>query len=104
LWSYKTKKFEKTGLQFCGLIMGDHSKTAINTQFNTGTVVGVGANIFKSGFPPNVIEHFSWGGFKGDEKFKLEKAYEVAEKAMARRKMPLTDDDKEILEWVYNNA
>lgn len=104
LWSYKTKKFEKTGLQFCGLIMGDHSKTAINTQFNTGTVVGVGANIFKSGFPPNVIEHFSWGGFKGDEKFKLEKAYEVAEKAMARRKMPLTDDDKEIVEWVYNNA
>ena len=103
LWSYKTKKFEKTGLQFCGLIMGDHSKTAINTQFNTGTVVGVGANIFKSGFPPNVIEHFSWGGFKGDEKFKLEKAYEVAEKAMARRKMPLTDEDKEIIKWVYEN-
>ncbi len=104
LWSYKTKKFEKTGLQFCGLIMGDHSKTAINTQFNTGTVVGVGANIFKSGFPPNVIEHFSWGGFKGDEKFRLATAFEVAEKAIARRKMALTDDDKEILEWVYNNA
>lgn len=104
LWSYKTKRFEKTGLQFCGLIMGDHSKTAINTQFNTGTVVGVGANIFKSGFPPNVIEHFSWGGFKGDEKFKLEKAYEVAEKAMARRKMPLTDEDKEIIKWVYENC
>lgn len=104
LWSYKTKKFEKTGLQFCGLIMGDHSKTAINTQFNTGTVVGVGANIFKSGFPPNVIEHFSWGGFKGDEKFKLEKAFEVAEKAMARRKMPLTDEDKEIIKWVYENC
>lgn len=104
LWSYKTKRFEKTGLQFCGLIMGDHSKTAINTQFNTGTVVGVGANIFKSGFPPNVIEHFSWGGFKGDEKFRLEKAYEVAEKAMARRKMPLTEDDKEIIKWVYENC
>lgn len=104
LWSYKTKKFEKTGLQFCGLIMGDHSKTAINTQFNTGTVVGVGANIFKSGFPPNVIEHFSWGGFKGDEKFKIEKAYEVAEKAMARRKIPLTEEDKEILRWVYENC
>ena len=104
LWSYKTRKFEKTGLQFCGLIMGDHSKSAINTQFNTGTVVGVGANIFKSGFPPNVIEHFSWGGFKGDEKFRLATAFEVAEKAMARRKVPLTDEDKEILEWVYNNA
>lgn len=104
LWSYKTKRFEKTGLQFCGLIMGDHSKTAINTQFNTGTVVGIGANIFKSGFPPNVIEHFSWGGFKGDEKFRLEKAYDVAEKAMARRKMPLTDEDKEIIKWVYENC
>ena len=104
LWSYKNKKFVKTGLQFCGLIMGDHSKTAINTQFNTGTVVGVGANIFKSGFPPNVIEHFSWGGFKGDEKFRLETAYEVAEKAMARRKMPLTEEDKEILKWIYENC
>lgn len=101
LWSYKTKRFEKTGLQFCGLIMGDHSKTAINTQFNTGTIVGVAANIFKSGFPPNVIDHFSWGGFKGDEKFKLEKAYEVAEKAMERRKVPLTEEDKDILKWIY---
>ena len=104
LWSYPSKKFVKTGLQFCGLIMGDHSKTAINTQFNTGTVVGVGANIFKSGFPPNLIEHFSWGGFKGDEKFRLETAYEVAEKAMARRKMPLTEEDKEILKWIYENC
>ena len=104
LWSYPSKKFVKTGLQFCGLIMGDHSKTAINTQFNTGTVVGVGANIFKSGFPPNLIEHFSWGGFKGDEKFRLETAYEVAEKAMARRKIALTEEDKEILKWIYENC
>ncbi len=103
LWSYKTKRFENTGLQFCGLIMGDHSKTAINTQLNTGTVIGVGANIFKSGFPPNLIEHFSWGGMKGDEKFKLEKAYEVAEKAMARRKIPLSEDDKAILKNIYEN-
>ena len=103
LWSYKTKRFENTGLQFCGLIMGDHSKTAINTQLNTGTVIGVGANIFKSGFPPNLIEHFSWGGMKGDEKFKLEKAYEVAEKVMARRKIPLSEDDKAILKNIYEN-
>lgn len=104
LWSYKTKRFEKTGLQFCGLIMGDHAKTAINTQFNTGTVVGVAANVFKSGFPPNVIEHFSWGGFKGDEKFTLPKAFEVAEKAMARRKIALSQEDKDILEWIFNQA
>ncbi|MET3537338.1 GlmU family protein [Chryseobacterium limigenitum] len=101
LWNYRTKVFEDTGLQFAGLIMGDHSKTAINTQLNTGTVVGVASNIFKEGFPPNLIENFSWGGFKGDEKFKLDKAYEVAEKAMARRKVPLTDDDKAILKYVF---
>lgn len=101
LWNYRTKRFENSGLQFAGLIMGDHSKTAINTQFNTGTVVGVAANIFKSGFPPNLIESFSWGGMKGDEKFKLEKAYEVAELAMARRKVDFTDADKNILKFIY---
>lgn len=102
LWNYRTKRFENTGLQFAGLIMGDHSKTAINTQLNTGTVVGVASNIFKSGFPPNLVENFSWGGMKGDEKFNLQKAYEVAEKSMARRKIPLTEEDKEILKWIYN--
>lgn len=103
LWNYKAKKFVSTGLQFAGLIMGDHSKSAINTQFNTGTVVGVAANIFKSGFPPNLIENFSWGGMKGDEKFKLEKAYEVAELAMARRKIPFTEVDQKILKTIYEN-
>ncbi len=102
LWNYRTKRFLDTGLQFAGLVMGDHSKTAINTQFNTGTVVGVAANIFKSGFPPNLIENFSWGGMKGDEKFKLEKAYEVAEKAMARRKVPFTETDRNILNYIYS--
>ncbi len=102
LWNYKKKRFLDSGLQFAGLIMGDHSKTAINTQLNTGTVVGVAANIFKSGFPPNLISNFSWGGMKDDEKFKLEKAYEVAEKAMERRKIDLTPADKKILEYIYN--
>lgn len=101
-WSYRTKSFEDTGLQFAGLIMGDHSKTAINTQLNTGTVIGVASNIFKAGFPPNLVESFSWGGFKGDEKFKLDKAYEVAERAMERRKVSLTDDDKAILKYIYD--
>lgn len=102
LWNYRTKSFEDTGLQFAGLIMGDHSKTAINTQLNTGTVIGVASNIFKEGFPPNLVENFSWGGFKDDEKFKLDKAYEVAEKAMARRKVPLTDDDKAIFKYIFD--
>lgn len=103
LWNYRTKRFVDTGLQFAGLIMGDHSKTAINTQLNTGTVVGIAANIFKSGFPPNLIENFSWGGMKGDEKFKLEKAYEVAELAMARRKVSFTELDRNILKHIYGN-
>ncbi len=101
LWNFRTKRFANTGLQFAGLIMGDHSKSAINTQFNTGTVVGVASNIFKSGFPPNLIESFSWGGLKGDEKFKLEKAYEVAELAMARRKVTFTEEDRNILKYIY---
>lgn len=102
IWNYRTKDFQDTGLQFAGLIMGDHSKTAINTQLNTGTVIGVASNIFKEGFPPNLIENFSWGGFKDDERFKLDKAYEVAEKVMARRKLPLTDGDKAILKHIFN--
>lgn len=102
LWNYRTKDFQDTGLQFAGLIMGDHSKTAINTQLNTGTIIGVASNVFKEGFPPNLIENFSWGGFKDDERFKLDKAYEVAEKVMARRKLPLTDDDKAILKHIFN--
>lgn len=102
LWNYKSKKFTDTGLQFAGVIMGDHAKTAINTQLNTGTVVGLAANIFKNGFPPNLVENFSWGGMKGDEKFKLEKAIEVAEKAMIRRKIILSEADKKILEYIFN--
>lgn len=102
LWNYRTKAFEDTGLQFAGLIMGDHSKAAINTQLNTGTVVGVASNIFKPGFPPNLIENFSWGGLKDDERFKLDKVYEVAERAMARRKVALTAEDKAILKHIFD--
>ncbi|MBF6610402.1 MAG: GlmU family protein [Chryseobacterium sp.] len=101
LWNYKSKKFTDTGLQFAGVIMGDHAKTAINTQLNTGTVVGLAANIFKNGFPPNLVENFSWGGMKGDEKFKLEKAIEVAGKAMIRRKIILSEADKKILGYIF---
>lgn len=103
LWNYHKKEFLDTGLQFAGVIMGDHSKTAINTQLNTGTVVGVCSNIFKSGFPPNLVENFSWGGLKDDEKFQLEKAYEVAEKVMARRKIELATEDKAILAHIFHS-
>lgn len=101
LWSYETERFSKTGLQFCGLIMGDHSKCGINTMFNTGTVIGVSANIFGSGFPRNFIPSFSWGGASGFTTYQLKKVYEVAEVVMKRRNMVLDDDEKEILEKVF---
>lgn len=103
LWSYKHKKFVGTGLQFTGVIMGDHAKTAINTQLNTGTIIGVAANIFKTGFPPNLVDNFSWGGMRGDEKFTINKVYEVAEKMMNRRKISLTQADKDILRYIFEN-
>ena len=102
LWNYRLSKFVDTGLQFCGFIMGDHSKSAINTQFNTGTVVGVAANIFKTGFPPNLVKSFSWGGMNGDESCRLDKVFEVMEKVMQRRKVNLTDIDKSIISHIYN--
>ncbi|SHL52308.1 UDP-N-acetylglucosamine diphosphorylase/glucosamine-1-phosphate N-acetyltransferase [Chishuiella changwenlii] len=102
LWSYKDRRFVKTGLQFCGLIMGDYAKSAINTQFNTGTVVGICANIFQSGFPPNLIKHYSWGGNSDAPVFNLDRAYEAAEKMMERRKIALTSVDKKILEHIFN--
>jgi len=101
VWNYKTEKFKKTGLQFCGLIMADHSKCGINTMFNTGTVVGVSSNIFGSGFPRNFIPSFIWGGNSGFTTYKTNKVFEVAEIVMKRRNIEFTDDDKSILEKVF---
>lgn len=101
LWNYETEKFINTGLQFCGLIMGDHSKCAINTMFNTGTVVGVSANIFGEGFPRNFVPSFSWGGAHGFTIYSLEKALEVAEKVLARRNIKLSEDDKDIMSTIF---
>jgi UDP-N-acetylglucosamine diphosphorylase/glucosamine-1-phosphate N-acetyltransferase len=101
VWNYKIEKFKKTGLQFCGLIMADHSKCGINTMFNTGTVVGVGSNIFGSGFPRNFIPSFSWGGNSGFTTYKINKVFEVAQIVMKRRNIEFTDDDKSILEKVF---
>ncbi|WP_010522302.1 GlmU family protein [Aquimarina agarivorans] len=104
LWSYETNGFAKTGLQFCGLMMGDHSKSGINTMFNTGTVIGVSANIFGGGFPRNFIPSFSWGGSAGFVTYKTNKALEVAEKVMQRRNIDFTDQDQSILEHVYEET
>lgn len=102
LWSYVTERFVNTGLQFCGLMMGDHSKCGINTMFNTGTVVGVSANIYGSNFPRNFIPSFSWGGAAGFTTFQMNKVNEVAEVVMSRRNLPYTDIDKKILQHVFD--
>ena len=102
LWNYGKKSFQNTGLTFCGLMMGDHSKAGINTMFNTGTVVGVAANIFGDGYPRNFVPSFAWGGAAGFTTFQLEKAYETASKAMERRSQMLNDTDKRILQHVFN--
>ncbi|MDB2658885.1 GlmU family protein, partial [Flavobacteriaceae bacterium] len=93
LWNYENERFTNTGLQFCGLIMGDHSKCGINTMFNTGTVVGVSANIFGSGFPRNFIPSFSWGGAAGFTIYQMKKVIEVAKVVMKRRDLELSETD-----------
>ncbi|WP_262733045.1 GlmU family protein [Gaetbulibacter sp. NE] len=101
LWSYETEGFARTGLQFCGLMMGDHSKCGINTMFNTGTVVGVSSNIFGSGFPRNFVPSFSWGGNSGFTTYLTKKAFEVAKVVMQRRSIEFTQQDADILEHVF---
>lgn len=101
-WNYREKESVSTGLQFCGLIMGDHSKSGINTMFNTGTVVGVSANIFGGGFPQKFIPSFSWGGADGFEIYKIEKAFDVAEKVTSRRAIKFTTEDKKILSNIFD--
>ena len=104
LWSYETEGFAKTGLQFCGLMMGDHSKCGINTMFNTGTVVGVSTNIFGSGFPRNFVPSFSWGGAAGFTTYITKKAFETARIVMSRRHIEFDAVEERILEHVFEET
>ena len=104
LWNYQEEKFTNTGLQFCGLMMGDHSKCGINTMFNTGTVIGVSANVFGSGFPRNFVSSFSWGGAAGFTTYQIKKVFEVAKVVMERRGIELTETDKKILLHVFDET
>jgi UDP-N-acetylglucosamine diphosphorylase/glucosamine-1-phosphate N-acetyltransferase len=104
LWNYESERFEKTGQQFVGLFMGDHSKCAINTMFNTGSVVGVFANVFGAGFVRNFVPDFSWGGPDGYRSYKFADACETAALVMARRGQRFTDLDKAILYHVYDRT
>ncbi len=102
LWNYPRKTFVDTGQQFCGLIMGDHSKCGINTMFNTGTVVGVNVNVYGSGFQRNFIPSFSWGGTSGFSTYNINKAFEVAQAVFKRRGHDFDNLEKEIMSSVYN--
>ncbi|MBA2613021.1 MAG: GlmU family protein [Bacteroidetes bacterium] len=104
LFNYLQNKMVDSGLQFCGLIMGDHSKSGINTMFNTGTVVGVGANIYGGSFPVTHIPSFSWGGSGGFETYRLDKLFETAEKVFERRGLKLTIIEKEMLSAVFEKT
>lgn len=103
-WDYETAGYKNSGLQFCGLIMGDHAKSGINTMFNTGTVVGVAANVFGGGFPPKFIPSFSWGGVDGFTTFKLEKAYEMATNMMKRRKIEFSSIHQSIFDEIFKES
>jgi UDP-N-acetylglucosamine diphosphorylase/glucosamine-1-phosphate N-acetyltransferase len=101
LWHHGKGGFVNTGLQFCGLMMGDHSKCGINTMFNTGTVVGVSSNIFGDGFPRNFIPSFAWGGASGFTTYQVNKAFETATKVFERRKMAFDEVEQQILRHVF---
>lgn len=103
-WSYVTGRFSPTGEQFCGLVMGDHSKSGINTMFNTGTVVGVSANIYGAGFPRNFISSFSWGGPQGIMEYRFDKAMDTADRMMKRRGLEVDSVERAILEHVYEST
>ena len=101
LWNYRTHRFLKTGLQFCGLILGDHSKIGINCMLNTATVIGVGVNIHGAGFPRAFVASFLEGGSAGYTDVSVAKFFDIAKRMMARRGITLSDSDKEIFESIY---
>lgn len=101
LWNYAARRFLKTGLQFCGLVMGDHSKAGINTMFNTATVFGVAVNFHGSGYPRNFTASFQDGSPAGMNDLPLSKFFATAERVMARRNVPLTETDREIFTTIH---
>ncbi len=103
-WSYETRRFEKTNGLFCGLVMGDHAKCGINTMFNTGTVVGFGANVFGAGFPRQFIPDFAWGGASGFSTFTLNKFFQTAHQVMERRGQVMTDAEKNMISMIYEDT
>lgn len=103
-WDYDEEKLVSTGLQFCGLFMGDHSKTAINTMLNTGTTIGVACNVFGSGFPSTLLHSFSWGGAPKPVVHAFDKAMKTARIVMGRKNIELTSMDEKILKSIFEAA
>ncbi len=104
MWDYGSNSFIDTGSQFCGLIMGDHCKSAINTMFNTGTTIGISSNIFGAGFPRNIIPSFSWGGSARTITYTLEKALTTMDRVMERREKSLTEVDKAMITHIFDQT
>ncbi len=104
VWDYSVDRFTPSGLQFCGLIMGDHSKCGINTMFNTGTLVGVSANIFGAGFPRNFVPSFSWGGSAGFSTYALKKSVETAARVMKRRGVDFSASEQKVLKHIFEHS
>jgi UDP-N-acetylglucosamine diphosphorylase/glucosamine-1-phosphate N-acetyltransferase len=102
VWSYETNTYEDSGLQFCGIFMGDHAKSSINSMFNSGTVIGVSSNVFGSGFPSKFIPSFRWGGYDGFEPYRLEDAMQTAGLVLKRRGMVFDDVEESVLKSVYD--
>ena len=103
VWNYASSRFERSGQQFCGLIMGDHSKCGINTMFNTGTVVGVACNLFGAGFPRQFIPDFSWGGASGFVPHQMPAVEKTAKLVMVRRNKDFNENEQSILHWIYDH-
>ncbi len=104
IWDEAANRSVQTGLTFCGLMMGDHSKCGINTMFNTGTIVGVSCNIFGGGFPEKFVRSFSWGGSDGVARYDFNRAMETASRMMERRGRKLTDDEIALYRHIYDNT
>lgn len=104
LYNYDKQSFIKTGQQFIGLIMGDHSKSGINTMFNTGTVVGVNANVFGDGFQRNFVPSFAWGGKSGYVQYNFDKAVQVATAVYKRRGLDFDEMEQDILKSVFDQS
>lgn len=102
LWNFKEEELSQTELQFCGLMMGDHGKSSINTMFNTGTVMGTCANVFGEGFPDKFIPSFTWGDSRTT--FQLDKAFEIAERVLARKQKIFSEEDKLIFQHIHKDS